>query len=247
MKKKQTAENKKQRAETFADLCKELGHRTNSTENALLCYRAHQAYLVEHPDTARGKANKTDRDPKSIAFRTAAAEVSGVAPATIDALLQVGKAIDPLPSKTKAALVSSSLGNSMRLLRKLATKKYDKDRASLIVEFVGKEKIDTKSAMSNLKNKLGLRSAQRENVEAKMAIRPESHFFLPGEHLDVKVGRYLFRVEVGEIASGRIHLTAMALTGEKKQVDKFLESVSARPDPAKVGSKLLTAAKKAAA
>ncbi len=231
--------------ETFLALCKELGNRISSTENALLCYRAYQAYLLEYPDTGHGKAKgKLDRDPS---FRKAAAAASGVAAATIDALLQVGRALLPLNKKAKTALASSSLSNSMRVLRKLATKEHDKDRASLITEFAKQEKTDPKSAMSSLKNKLGMAPVLKANVEARMVIKPESHYFLPGEHLDVKVGRYLFRVEVGEMASGRIHLTALVLTGEKTKVNKFLESVSARPDPAKPGSKVLTPSKKKAA
>lgn len=232
--------------ETFEDLCKELGKRVNSTENALLCYRAYQAYVAEHPSTAHGKANNLDRDPSIPSFRKAAAGASGVAPATIDALLQVGKAIAPLPKMTKAALVGSSLSNSMRMLRKLATKEHDGTRADLITAFAQQEKTDPKSALASLKGKLGMAPAMTEHVKARMVTPPESHYFLPGDHLDMKVGQYLFRVEVGELASGRIHLTAMALTGEKTQVAKFLESVSARPDPQKSSSQRVKSAEKAA-
>jgi hypothetical protein len=65
---------------TFQSLCKELGQkvRTSETENALLCYRAYQAYLKEYPDTGRGKGKKKDRNASSPPFAVKAAEISGV-------------------------------------------------------------------------------------------------------------------------------------------------------------------------
>ncbi len=221
--------------ETFLELCQELGKRISSTENALLCYRAYRAYLREHPNTAHGKARaKLGREPS---FRKAASKASGVAPATIDALLQVGKAIDPLSKEVKAALANSSLSRSMRVLRKLATKEHNGDRAELITEFAKQEQTNPKSAKTSLKNKLGMAGGVKESVEARVVAKPESHFILPGEHLDLKVGRYLVRVEVGEMDGERIHLTAMAGTGEEAKVAKLLESEATKAHPKKLGSK----------
>jgi len=92
--------------ETFESLCLTLGRYCSEAERGLLCYRAHQAYLKDHPETAQGKAPKGkarpasfDRDPS---FREAAAKLAEVSRATIDALLHVGKALVGLPATTTA-------------------------------------------------------------------------------------------------------------------------------------------------
>jgi hypothetical protein len=212
--------------DTFTALCKELGRRVTAsgTENALLCFRAYQAYLLEHPETAHGKGKgKLDRAPS---FRKAAAEVSGVAPATIDALLQVGKAIAPLPEEAKAALVGSSLVNSMRVLRKLATKEHASDRTDLITTFADQDKADPQSAMLVLKSKLGLSTrpkATTDGVKARMVIQPESHWLAPGARINITVGHIVFSVEVCELEPGRVQLTTMAMTSERVQQARFLE------------------------
>ncbi len=222
-----TSTTEPKQEDTFTELCKELGRRVTAsgTENALLCFRAYQAYLLEHPETAHGKGKgKLDRAPS---FRKAAAEASGVAPATIDALLQVGKAIAPLPEEAKAALVGSSVVNSMRVLRKLSTDEHDQDRAQLITEFAREDKVDRKSAMQNLKSKLGLSAPPKEDVEARFIHEPESRDCAPGEHFDIKVQGITFRVEVGETVEGRVSLTASAMTGETVQRTRALEAPAA--------------------
>jgi hypothetical protein len=206
----------------FIGLCKELGRRINGANNALLCWRAYQAYLREHPDSARGKGNKLDRDPSSQAFRRAAAEASGLSAATVDALLQVGKSLAPLPPRAKKALMGCSLTHSMRMLRKLATKAHDQDRAAMIREFAEQEKADPRSARIRLQSRLGMIPSFRQSVEAKMLVAPESHDLAQGEYLDMLVGRYLVHIEVGEFTGGRIRLTAMAFVGEKKSVQAYL-------------------------
>src|ERR1700683_6485 len=122
------------KAETFESLCKELGKYCSEAERGLLCYRAYQAYVKEHPTTAQGRASKRaaslDRDPS---FREEAAKLSGVKPSTIDALLQVGKAMATLPKRATTAANSLPL----RCLRKLATREYDKRRAGIIEKFGG--------------------------------------------------------------------------------------------------------------
>jgi hypothetical protein len=216
------------KTETFSELCKELGRRISSTENALLCYRAYQAYLREKPDTAHGKGNKLDRDTSSPAFYKAAAKASGVAPATISALLQVGKAIAPLPERVKTALAGSSLGNSMRMLRKLAKKDHEKDRAELITKFAREEKADSKSARKSLMQTLGMAPKERESHEGEEVDRKSAEL-AEGEHLELTFGHYLVRVVVGGQAGGRIHLTATAIAGKRKKLGKFLESGPAGP------------------
>src|ERR1019366_388948 len=87
---------------SFEELCKELGKRISSTENALLCWKAYQAYQVEEqvgmPEGAklslRTRAKLVVSDEKS--FRKKVAKLSGVVPATIDALLQIGKSLEKL-------------------------------------------------------------------------------------------------------------------------------------------------------
>lgn len=232
--------------QSFLALCKELGQRINSTENALLCYRAYQAYLAEHPDTGRGKARKMDRDASCPAFAKKAAEVSGVSRSTINALLQVGRAVQPLSPTIKRTLTSCSLGNWMNGLRKLATKEFDTKRVDVITTFAKQEKADPKSAKANLKKKLGMIPNRREGVVAKMVREPESHYCLPGEHLDVKVGGYLFRVQVDEIAGGRIHLTSMAVRGERKEAEAFFKDKESKP-PLQKALKQITPPAKAAA
>ncbi len=239
------------KSETFIELCKELGERIRAsfTENALLCYRAFQAYLVEHPDTAHGKG-------KGPSFRVAAAKESGVCESTIDALLQVGKAIQKLPKGVQRALVSSSLQNSMRVLRKLAIKKHEKNRADWITTFAKKERSDPEAAMDNLKKKLGLHSAPekkagakvaKENQEARIVIQPVTETFAPGGVLEVVADGYIFQVVVGEIVNGQIRLTAMAAVGpDHGRAAKLLESVSAGTAPQNHSAKMLKAPKKTA-
>jgi len=200
--------------DTFEGLCKELGKRVRGSgvENALLCYRAYQAYLGEHPKTAHGKARGNGQ--REVGFRHAAAKASGVCASTIDALLQVGKAMRGLPKTAQEALASSSLQDSILMLRKLSTKKHEEDRESLIIAFAKQEKKSgRKEAMLQLKKTLGLRSTQKPKVasvtdaadgkiEPDGAVKPKTHKLSVGEHFDVRVGRQVFRVQVKKLGDG---------------------------------------------
>lgn len=209
--------------ETFTDLCKQLGSRISSTENALLCHRAYEVYLRQNPDTAHGKGNKSDRDQGIKSFRRAAAEASGVAAATIDALLQVGKAITPLPEQTKDVLTSCSLGNFMRGLRKLATDKFDGQREQIISDFAKQEAVDRKSARKNLMKTLGMVNESREETRAR-EVGSKSSELAEGEFLEIPFNGYLVRVEIGGQSGGRVHVSAVVYQGERKQVEQFLKS-----------------------
>lgn len=199
----------------FTNLCLELGERINSAENAMLCHRAYLAYLDEYPDTARGKGNKSDRDPTCMAFRNKAAEISGVAAATIDALLQVGKALAPLSDDLKTALPSSSL--SMRTLRKLATKRFDATREDLIRTFL-EDKIDdsdlarTKLEAAVAPQEEGLAPrGSKEPTDLKRGKQPSMSFegtyeVKSGEPFEMRFGKYAVRVTIDSQPDGRMHV-----------------------------------------
>lgn len=157
--------------EIFDTSCKKLGERLNSVENALLCYAAYVAYNTMHPATTQGKGNSSDRDATIPAFRNAAAEKSGVAVSTIDALLQVGKAMGPLPEEVKQALKSSHLGSWTTGLRKLATSKFDKTRAEIITKFAKEEKVGLEPALKNLKETLGIKEKSHEDDKVQIAVK----------------------------------------------------------------------------
>lgn len=226
--------------ESFTSLCKQLGQaiRGSATQNALLCYRAQRAYVDEYPETGQGKARTKAKSDRVPSFREAAAKESGVCASTIDALLQVGKAIHGLPKTVQHALVSSSLGNEVRVLRKLATSKFEKKRATLILAFIQKEKTDRNAAMRILKKTLQLTAASKSQNKSpttdgkpKMVFKPETQQLSPGEFFDVAVEGYVFRMAVGRIVDGQITLTAMVASGDQPKAVTLLESVSAGRAP----------------
>lgn len=212
------------KTETFTDLCKELGKRINSMDNALLCYRAYLAYNTEHPETVQGKGNKSDRDASIPAFRNAAANASGVAVGTIDALLQVGKAIGPLPDDVKDVLKSCSLGNWTTGLRKLATSKFDDNRADIITTFANEEKDDAEVALKNLKKKLGIKEKSEEqnvSVAAKAAAPTKPAEKTTGE-AEVPAQQPAAD-DSFEMQLGPFSVRIMVKTGEKEQVEALLK------------------------
>jgi lipopolysaccharide export LptBFGC system permease protein LptF len=153
--------------------------------------------------------------------------------------LQIGRAIQPLSAPAKRDLVSSSLRNSKNVLRKLATKDFDSRRENLIITFAKEDKADPKSAMQRLKKKLGMTPSQRTGVVAESVFDPKSYHLAQGESFELTVGRYVFRVEVKEHTSGRTHLTAMTLKGERKEQHTFLGAKT----PGKAAKKKRVAAK----
>jgi hypothetical protein len=184
-----TASNK----ETFNELCKRMGDRMNHAEAALICFQAHEAYEREFPDTAHGQGNKSDRDTSNDAFYKAAAKVSGMAPSTVSALLQVGKAIADLPKPVQRTLSASSLGKWMRGLRRLASKELASKRARIIKEFAEHERAsDGDTAIERIRPKLGLMAGKTSKVP-----KTTTRSLARGGEMDITVGRYVVRVTVG--------------------------------------------------
>jgi hypothetical protein len=221
--------------ETFDSLCKELGKRIHSMDNALLCHRAYVAYNAEHPNSTQGKSNKSDRDATEVSFRKAAAKASGVSASTIDALLQVGKAIASLSDEVKATLSSCSLGNWTRGLRKLATKKFDDKRAEIITDFAKEEASDPQTARANLEKTLGMVAEGQDGSTASTVQKPAPaanpieetrHQLGEGGHFDVLFGKEVVRVIVGTNSNGLVLLTV--LRGEKEKVDAHLSGLNAQ-------------------
>lgn len=210
--------------ETFLSLCKELGKRINSMDNALLCYRAYVAYNAEHPETMQGKGNSSDRDASIPAFRNAAAKASGVAVGTIDALLQVGKAIGPLSDDVKDVLASCSLGNWTTGLRKLATSKFDEKRADIITTFAKEEKDDAEVALKNLKKTLGIKEKNQEENKVSVAGKAAT----PNQQAEKTTGEAEepeppAADDSFEMKVGPFHVRIVVRTGEKEQVEALLK------------------------
>lgn len=251
--------------ETFTRLCRDLGRRINGFENALICVRAYRAYVKLHPDTAHGKGNKSDRAQEVASFRKAAAEASGVSSATIDALLQVGKAFEPLSEDLKEALRTSSLG--MRMLRKLAPKKFNDIREARIKTFLEEEKTDAEMARANLE--AALESGAKEETAGKRTskvntkandtkskslaptaanteteaddIIETTYELVTGGHVEMRVGDHLVRLQVNVGTDGRIQVTTMTLLGSKEEMDRLLmkraEASTPVPAPSEVEKK----------
>jgi hypothetical protein len=213
--------------EIFDTSCKKLGERLNSVENALLCYAAYVAYNTMHPETMQGKGNSSDRDASIPAFRNAAAEKSGVAVSTIDALLQVGRAMGPLPEEVKDALKSSHLGSWTTGLRKLATSKFDKTRASIITKFAEAEKVDAEEALKSLKETLGIKEKSQgdDTVQVAAKVAPtkqaEKSTGKPNESSQQPAANDSFDMQVGPF-----HVRIMVKAEEKEQVEALLKWAS---------------------
>lgn len=213
--------------EIFDTSCKKLGERLNGVENALLCHAAYVAYNTMHPETTQGKGNSSDRDASIPAFRVAAAEKSGVAVSTIDALLQVGKAMGPLPEEVKDALKSSHLGSWTTGLRKLATSKFDKTRASIITKFAEEEKVDAEEALKNLKTTLGIKEKSQEDDKVQVAAKAappkqaEKTTGKPNQSSQQPPANDTFDMQVGPF-----HVRIMVKAEEKQQVEALLKWAS---------------------
>lgn len=203
-----------QEARTFSALCKELGSRTNATENALLCHSAYTAFRAER------KAGDTKADSVR-SFRKEAAREAGLSPSTIDALLQIGKAIAPLPAETQLALKGSPLGNMTRLLRKLARDEHDENRLADVTEYLAGYGSDPKTARAVLEKKLGC-GPKRTALEAR-ELHAETAHLAEDEYVEHAFGRgYLVRVEMHGTTGGRTRIRLTISQSERKEIDTFL-------------------------
>jgi hypothetical protein len=138
-KEEEPATETEKETETFQHLCEELGRTRNYAENAWLCHRARVAYIQEHPETAQGKAGKSDRDQSLPAFRTEAARIAKKSVGTIDALLAVGRGMALLPEELRMRLTTSTVAEGLGFLREMTKKKFDATREAFLTKLLDKE------------------------------------------------------------------------------------------------------------
>jgi hypothetical protein len=210
--------------DSFDDLCRQLSDRLSCVESALLCVRARAAYLLEFPATGRGKHPRLDPDPilvrpaasraADLPFRAAAAQAAAVSPATIDALLSIGDAVQALPVATLDALRKSHLARWTRALRKLATAAFDGTRAALMERYFREEAAHLPSARANLKTALGLVRASKASGPIVATRRAK---LLPNGCVTVRFGGYTVEVRLVEHGAGHAEVELVATKREEPQ------------------------------